>query len=78
MNAPTMMINKINSTNIIAAPRPFPHPQLFIIHSSFICLYTYILRKNFFLVLGFYEKFIKILKLLFFPILTAIIILGGK
>lgn len=53
MNAPTMIINKINNTKIIAALKPFPHPQLFIIHSSFICLFIYILRKKFDLVLGF-------------------------
>jgi len=52
MNAPTMMINKINSTKMIAAPKPFPHPQLFINHSSFICLFTNILRKSFQMVLG--------------------------
>ncbi len=43
MNAPTMMTNRINNTKIIAALKPVPHPQLFINHSSFICLFTYIL-----------------------------------
>jgi len=62
MNAPTMMINKINRTKMIAAPKPFPHPQLFINHSSFICLFTYILRKNIILVLGKCNGFKKITK----------------
>jgi len=79
MNAPTMMINKINSTKIIAALKPLPHPQLFINHSSFICLFTYIVRKIFFLVLGKRIDLRKCLKTLFFLILLAIIILlGGK
>lgn len=43
MNAPTMMTNRINNTKIMAALKPVPHPQLFINHSSFICLFTYIL-----------------------------------
>ena len=83
MNAPTMMINKINRTKMIAAPKPFPHPQLFINHSSFICLFTYILRKNLFLVLLlidiFFINILKSLKILFFSKVLAIInLLGGN
>lgn len=65
MNAPTMMISKINSTKIMAALKPFPHPQLFINHSSFICLFTYILRKIFYLVLGIYKFLKSLVKSLF-------------
>ena len=53
MNAPTMMINKINRTKMIAAPKPFPHPQLFINHSSFICLFINIVWNIYKVVLDF-------------------------
>lgn len=35
IQAPSIIISRINSTNTIAALDPVPHPQLPIIHSSF-------------------------------------------
>lgn len=45
IQAPSMIINRINSTNTIAALDPVPHPQLPIIHSSFFSIHN-ILWKN--------------------------------
>ena len=40
IQAPSMIINRINSTNTIAALEPVPHPQLPIIHSSFFSIHN--------------------------------------
>ena len=45
IQAPSMIISRINSTNTIAALDPVPHPQLPIIHSSFFSIHN-ILWKN--------------------------------
>ena len=45
IQAPSMIISRINSTNTIAALDPVPHPQLPIIHSSFFSIHN-ILWEN--------------------------------
>ncbi|UKI27267.1 MAG: hypothetical protein L6V91_00950 [Bacilli bacterium] len=45
IQAPSMIINRINSTNTIAALEPVPHPQLPIIHSSFFSIHNIFMGK---------------------------------
>ena len=42
--APSIIINRMNKTNTIAAPEPFP--QLLIIHSSFFSIHHIVWKKK--------------------------------
>ena len=57
IQAPSMIISRINSTNTIAALDPVPHPQLPIIHSSFFSIHN---------ILWNYEIYVNTLKKLLY------------